>query len=41
MIHSIFGKGEKAVEVCSNSVIGDHNLTTVDIRPDVKPNHVA
>jgi hypothetical protein len=42
MIHSIFGKAEKAVEVCSNSVVGNKNsLTTVDIRADVKPDYVA
>ena len=41
MIHKIFGVANSAVEVCSNSIIGNHNLTTVDIRPEVKPNHVA
>ncbi len=41
MLHNIFGVTNNAVEVCSNSIIGDHNLTTVDIRPDLNPNHVA
>ena len=35
------GIANNAVEVCPNSIIGDHNLTTVDIRPDLNPNHVA
>ena len=37
MIHNIFGVANNAVEVCSNSINGDSNLTTVDIRPDVNP----
>ena len=41
MIHNIFGIANNAVEVCSNSIIGNSSLTTVDIRPDVNPNHVA
>ena len=41
MIHNIFGIANNAVEVCSNSIIGDNTLTTVDIRPDVNPNHIA
>ena len=40
MIDNIFGPANNAIEVCSNS-IRDSNLTTVDIRPDVNPNHVA
>lgn len=41
MIHNIFGVANKAVEVCSNSIVEDSRLTTVDIRPDLKPNYVA
>ena len=41
MIDSIFGTANNAIEVCSNSIEGNSNLTTVDIRPDVKPNYVA
>ena len=40
MIDKLFGPSNNAIEVCSNS-IRDSNLTTVDIRPDVNPNHVA
>ena len=41
MIDSIFGTTNNAIKVCSNSIEGNSNLTTVDIRPDVKPNYVA
>ena len=41
MIHNIFRVANNAIEVCSNSINGDSNLTTVDIRPDVNPKYVA
>ena len=41
MIHSIFGVSNRAIEVCSNSVIGNGNLITVDIRPETEPDYVA
>ena len=41
MIDNIFGTANNAIEVCSNSIEGNSNLTTVDIRPDTKPNYVA
>lgn len=41
MIHNIFGVANNAIEVCSNSIKTDSNLTTVDIRPDVNPKYVA
>ena len=37
MIDNIFGVANNAIEVCSNSIKADSNLTTVDIRPDVNP----
>ena len=41
MINNVFGVANNGVEVCSNSIKGYNNLTTVDIRPDVNPNYVA
>jgi hypothetical protein len=41
MIDNIFGVANNAIEVCSNSIEGNSNLTTVDIRPDTNPNYVA
>jgi hypothetical protein len=41
MIHNIFGTTDNAVQVCSNSIVGDSSLTTVDIRPEVNPNIVV
>ena len=41
MIYNFFGAETKGIEVCSNSIVDDNSLTTVDIRPDVNPNYVA
>ena len=41
MIYNFFGAGTKGIEVCSNSIVDDNGLTTVDIRPDVNPNYVV
>ena len=41
MIDSVFGPSNNAIEVCSNSIESNSNLTTVDIRPDTKPQYVA
>ena len=41
MIQNIFGDANNAIEVCSNSIKANSLLTTVDIRPDVKPHYVA
>ena len=40
MIDNIFGIKNNAVEVCSNSIIGDNSLITIDIRSNVNPNYV-
>lgn len=41
MIYNFFGAETKGIEVCSNSIVDDNGLTTVDIRPDVNPNYVV
>jgi hypothetical protein len=41
MIHNIFGAETNGIEVCSNSIVRDNSLTTVDIRSDINPNYIA